>query len=1487
MNFEQNGLEIAVIGISGRFAESNSLDEFWQNLLDGKTLTSVFSDNNNQKIEAGSILKNVEEFDASFFGFNPREAERLDPQHRLFLECSWEAIETAGYDSEREKSPIGVFAGVGLSTYWFNNIYTYPKTLTIKEGLQNIIGIDKDYVPTLASYKLNLTGPSVSVGTACSSSLVAVHLACQSLLAGECDMALAGGVSVKIPQNEKNLCPGEIVSPEGKCRAFDASAQGIVGGNGVGVVTLKRLEDAIADRDCIYAVIKGSAMNNDGAMKVGYTAPSETGQVKVIKAAQMMAEVDPDTITYIEAHGTGTALGDPIEVSAMTEAFRSGTDKKGFCAIGSVKTNVGHLDAAAGITGFIKAVLAVKHGLLPPSLHFDQPNPQIDFENSPFYVNTTLRKWQPKEMPRRAGVSSFGIGGTNVHVILEEAPSLPQNSISRSHQLLLLSAKTPTALDTATNNLGDYLNQHPSVNLADVAYTLQVGRKQFDHRRMMVVETVKDAVSIIESRDGKKILTQESKDNEQSIVFMFTGQGSQYINMGRDLYETETIFRETCDQCFAILKPHVNGDLKQIIYSDTDNIETASQQLQETALTQPALFIIEYALAKLWISWGITPKAMIGHSIGEYVAACLANVFSLEDALMLVANRGKMMQKMPSGTMLSVNLSAEDIEPFLDKNLALAAINSPNLCVVSGDLQAIDNLEKKLTENRINCRRLHTSHAFHSSMMEPIVNPFTELVKTVSLNTPTIPFISNVTGNWINDAEATAPIYWGRQLRQPVKFYPGMSKLLEQGSSIFLEVGPGRTLNSLTRQIDPQQRVFSSLRHPKDQGSDIGFILQTLGQLWLAGININWEKFYQEEERDRLPLPTYAFERQRYWIEALQETKTVDNTEKLEIKDWFYLPSWKRSTLPSIDLSKRNDCWLIFMDEYGLGNALIQRLKSQYQQEVIQVKMGTDYQKINNHQYIINPEVKEHYQPLVEQLLASHKNPIIAHLWTVNSVQCFEESQALGYQSIIYLTQAIGQRNLMASLSIGVVSSQIQQVTGEEILCPEKATVLGPVKVIPLEYLNLTCRNIDLVISDRCLEQPFVDQLITELTLSSSDSFVAYRGNYRWIENYEKITLEKNEKPSRLRSEGVYLITGGTGGIGLALAEYLAKTVQAKLVLLSRSANPNNQESINKLEQLGSEVLVLQADVSNEQQMQEAFNKINHKFGCLNGIIHAAGLLGKGVIQEQNSDLSDPVFAAKVKGTLVLDKMCKNIQLDFLYLWSSVGTILGEFGQVDYDAANIFLDKFVNQKSDYFTAAINWDLWREIGLASNLSWYKNQDNYLENLKQGMATEEGIEAFSRILAEDKSQIIVATRGIETMIEIFKPSKSQSILKQQETETSKNHSAYPRPNLSTSYVAPRNKKEEIISEIWKTILGIEKIGIYDNFFELGGHSLLATQVTSRIQETLNVQITVRELFEHQIIAKLAEFLENSASKSPEKEISKIKAVSRDAYRLNNQQ
>jgi phthiocerol/phenolphthiocerol synthesis type-I polyketide synthase E len=885
---DQFEYEVAVVGMAGRFPGARTVDEFWERLCEGAELISVFSDGDSVKAEA--VLDDVELFDASFFGFTPREAETLDPQHRIFLEEAWAALENAGYNSESYHGRIGVFAGESLNTYFLHNLYPNRKLLDSLGASQVVIANDRDYLTTQVSFRLHLKGPSLSIQTACSTSLVAVHLACQSLLNRECDMALAGGVSVSVPQGAGgSYQEGGIISPDGHCRAFDAKARGTVKGSGAGVVVLKRLADALNDRDTIRAVIKGSAINNDGATKVGFTAPSVEGQASVIEEALALASIEPETIGYVEAHGTGTALGDPVEIAALTQAFRTGTEATSFCPIGSVKTNIGHLDAAAGVASLIKTVLALEHKQIPPSLNFEQPNPNIDFANSPFFVNTKLRRWETDGTPRRAGVSSFGIGGTNAHVVLEEAPARESFEASTSPQLLILSARTQNALAQARANLSAHLARHPELDLADVAYTLSAGRKSFEH---LLAVVCRDRVDL---DDRARVFTGASQYEKRPVAFMFPGQGAQYVGMGRALYERETVFKSELDHCAELLRSSLRVDLREIIYADDLPSEEAAARLADTRFAQPALFAVEYALAKLWIDWEIVPQAMIGHSIGEYVAACLAGVFSLEDALRLVSARGEIMQRLPRGAMLAVSLTSAEAEQCLSEQVSLAAINSPSLCVLSGTIEAIDRLERRLASEGVICRRVHTSHAFHSAMMEPALEEFAALVRGVDLHPPQIPYLSNSTGTWITKAQAVDPSYWARHLREAVQFSAGVAELLNDPVIVLLEVGPGQTLSTLAAQQEGRafERVaLASLRPPKGEQSEIEFLLKTVGGLWLAGVGIDWSRFLADQPRRRVPLPPYPFERQRYWIDPpgeqtqLKEQPTIN--EQAPLPDLFF-----------------------------------------------------------------------------------------------------------------------------------------------------------------------------------------------------------------------------------------------------------------------------------------------------------------------------------------------------------------------------------------------------------------------------------------------------------------------------------------------------------------------------------------------------------------------------------------------------------------------
>jgi acyl transferase domain-containing protein len=895
---ERSGLEIAIIGMAGRFPKAADLDQFWHNLRAGVEAVSFFTDEelaasgvsathiaDPSYVKAAAIIDGIELFDANFFGISAREAEMLDPQHRLFLECAWEVMERAGYVGTRRS--VGVFGGCARNSYAFN-LLRNPEILESQGYLAISIANEKDFLASRLAYKLGLEGPSVTVQTACSTSLMAIHLACQSLLAGDCELALAGGISVWIPQKGGYLYqPDGISSPDGHCRTFDAAARGTVSGQGFGMVVLRLLEDALDAGDHIHAVIKGTAANNDGSLRAGFTAPSRDGQARVIAAAQMRAEVEADSITYVEAHGTATPLGDPIEVAALTRAFRATTDRRGFCALGSVKTGIGHLDAAAGVAGLIKTVLALEHQEIPPSLHFEKPNPEIDFDSSPFYVVTRPTPWPVNGHPRRAGVSSFGLGGTNVHVILEEAPPPPPPGPSRAGQVLILSAQSADSLERATDNLAAWLESHPEASLADVAYTLQVGRIPFRHRRALVVADPAETAAL-GARDPRRVWTAEAEPGERRVAFLLPGVGDHYPGMAQGLYRTERVFREELDRCAELLRPHLGLDLREALLAGAEEGQGGKLDLKallgrgaqaskpgllhETWVAQPAVMAVSWALAQLWISWGVRPQALLGYSLGEYTAACLAGVMSLEDGLALVARRARLIAGLPPGAMLAVPLSEAELLPRLTPGLCLAAENGPGVSVVAGSLEAVDAFERQLAAEGLSCRRLPTTHAFHSPMMEPVREELARVAAGLRLAPPRIPYVSNVTGTWITAEQATDPLYWADHLCRSVRFGRALETLWAQPQRVLLEVGPGQGLSTLALQHPARQggSALASLRHAQDRQPDDLFLLGALARLWLAGVPVDWEGFAAGETRRRVPLPTYPFERRRYWVDPPQ-----------------------------------------------------------------------------------------------------------------------------------------------------------------------------------------------------------------------------------------------------------------------------------------------------------------------------------------------------------------------------------------------------------------------------------------------------------------------------------------------------------------------------------------------------------------------------------------------------------------------------------------
>nr|VFJ72077.1 MAG: Acyl transferase domain-containing protein [Candidatus Kentron sp. FW] len=891
----QDDYAIAIIGLACRFPGADTPEAFWENLRGGAESITVFSEKellatgvdrkileNPNYVKAGTVLSDIEGFDAHFFGYSPREAKIIDPQQRIFLECAWEALERAGYPPDTRRYAIGIWAGCGRNGYFSHNLAGHGTQDTAElftvEGFQLTSANGADYLTTRVAYKLDFKGPAVTVLTACSSSLVAVDLACQGLLDGKCGIALAGGVTIMVPHRTGYLYQdGMIFSPDGHCRAFDAGAEGIIPGSGAGIVVLKRLSEALADGDTIHAVIKGSAINNDGSDKVGFTAPSVTGQALAIAEAQAMANVEPETISYVETHGTGTQLGDPIEIAALTQAFRIHTRKKGFCAIGSVKTNIGHTDTAAGVAGLIKTVLALKNRQIPPSLHFKTPNPHIDFASSPFYVNATLADWESHGGPRRAGVSSFGIGGTNAHVVLEEAPAVesepPLATVERPLHLLVLSAKGREALREQAASYADWLKAHPEASLADVCFTAATGRSHFEHRLTLVVALPGEAEKKLRNAD---YIVGKADREKPEIAFLFTGQGAQYVGMGRQLFETQPLFRTTLERCDAILRP-LDVPLLDLLYGDAGSADLRSgiadaktNLLDQTIYTQPALFSLEYALAQLWQSWGVTPDALMGHSVGEYVAACVAGVFDLEDGLKLIAARGRLMQTLcEPGAMLALPVSEAEaldlIAPF-SKEISLAAINGPENVVVSGTHESMEKFSASLTERDIKGKPLSVSHAFHSAMMEPMLAEFQEIAESITYAKPGIPLCSNATGK-VADEEIMDPAYWVRHVREPVRFATGMAALHEEGIGTFLEIGPKPVLLGMAGQCLPDDTEGIFLPTLREGQNDWRQMLESLGQWHVRSGAVDWKSFEKDYVRRKVQLPTYPFQRQRYWID--------------------------------------------------------------------------------------------------------------------------------------------------------------------------------------------------------------------------------------------------------------------------------------------------------------------------------------------------------------------------------------------------------------------------------------------------------------------------------------------------------------------------------------------------------------------------------------------------------------------------------------------
>lgn len=1503
---------IAIIAMECRYPGADNCDELWEICRDGKECITFFdlkeknhSPSNDDRIYVGArgILNNIEYFDAAFFNYSPKEAHFSDPQHRLFLEAAWTALEKAGYAAGSEElGKVGVYASMNDSTYVVDHLLTQRGKNYFPDSFSLLRLMSSQFLATKIAYQLNCTGPALSIQTACSSSLVSVVLACQQLLAHQCDLALAGGVSITTPQDKPYLYqPGNIFSPDGHCRPFDENAKGTVFSNGLGVIVLKRLSDALHDQDTIVGVIKGASINNDGADKMSYAAPSIKAQTACIESAQMHAGIRADSIQYVEAHGTGTLIGDPIEIEALATAFHKTSRQQQFCALGSLKANMGHTHVAAGVGGLIKTVLALQNKKIPPTINFTQPNPNIDFQHSPFYINTRLQYWSCGEEARRAAVSAFGVGGTNAHVILEEAPELKNYSTHRQYHALLLSAKNQNALKEYQDNLIQYLAQFTSGQeeqnlLANVAYTLQVGRVVYPYRSSIVANSISDAISQLK-KSREDIHTSSDIAERPSVVFLFPGQGTQYLNLSLDLYENEIIYKEHLDHCFEIASKYVNVELKKILFSDANNDSCLELKLHETEFAHPLLFSIEYALAQLLIFYGIKPDFMLGHSLGEYVVACLSGVFTLEDAIKIVCVRGNAIATCVKGEMLAIPLSQEEILPFCTEEMSIAAINAPQLCVVSGTSTAIQNFKTALApillEKSLSIHRLKSNYPFHSPLLRPAISSFRTVLESINRKEPNIPYLSNLTGSWITKEDVQRDEYWIEHMLKTVQFSACSQKLLENPNAIFLEMGPGNTLLSLLqRHSDCSLKTLRLLPSAtsKDKEESVRQIAETLGKLWGYGCEINWRQYYRREKRKRIPLPTYPFQRERYWFDEMISTQNMES-ESYSISSnpdiSFYAPTWIRdpeimSLVPFYTLPNKKCCWIIFDNCSSLSQQTIHDLTS-LNEDIITIKSGEKFENYSSDYFIINPTTEEHYFSLIEEITKKsikENDYIILHFWSVDQDQSPTQENVLnnkilyqGFYSGIFIVKAFHRLDFQPNIFCMMVTTQVHSVLGTESINPLKSSVLGLCRVLPLEYPNFKMSHIDVDLVDISDNSPLYARNIMNRVLKNLlenekeiPQTCAFRKHYQWALNYRSVDPVKNpfSSPIKIKPKSTYLITGGLGGMGLTLANWLSiKEPSTILLLVSRTPFPNQnewdtfnkkenseiQQKIKMLKQIiarGSQVIIKSSDVADYSSMKTIIANVEK----LKGVFHLAGTPSKGLAVLKEVNQMHSVLSPKIEGTQVLFRLLSEKKLDFIVCASSLTAIVGGIGQVDYCAANLFLDSFMSSnklKHCERHLTINWNAWSSVGMAANLTHSKMHSRLYEG--NNISPEQATVILDNLLDSNYTQIVISrfspedeTKRIMSAFEINKFEENKK-----------------RKDNSLNYLSKVGLYEGL-SDCWKEILGVKTIDGNDNFYTLGGDSLLAIQLLMLLEKKLSIKISLQDLSHSTTLNKMLRLIES---------------------------
>ena len=1469
---------IAVIGMACRFPGAPDIDAFWQLLIEGREGISRHDPASLAAAEraadvlqqanfvaAGGVIGQADCFDAEFFGLGPRDAVTLDPQHRVALECAWHALEHGGYAAVESRGDVdvGVFVGVGVNTYLQGQLFAGGPMPESAESYHAMSGNDKDFGATRIAYHLDLKGPALAVQTACSSSLTALDMACRSLRSGAAGMALAGGVAIRFPQGSGYFHePGMILSPDGHCKPFSADARGTVPSGGVGMVLLKPLEQAQADGDNVLAVIRGSAVNNDGGRKVGFAAPGVDGQAAVIASALKQAGLAPEDIDYVEAHGTGTELGDPVELAALTRVF-GGRQRP--LALGSVKSNIGHADAAAGVAGLIKTILALQHGVLPPSLHFSAPNPHVDFTAASISVISAVQAWpvQENDRPRRAGVSAFGIGGTNVHVVLEQAPARLQTaSAPISPQVLPLSARTQASLHSSMLELADVLQGRPQLSLRDVAFTLQQGRAAFGCRHALVASSNEEAMVALrlaaEQSGTEPVATIKGAAR---LAFLFPGQGSQYPRMAQALYESDAGYRSWFDCCAVALLPHVEQDIRTVLYGVAADDPAAVAALRQTALAQPVLFSVMYALARSLEARGVKAVAMLGHSLGEYVAACLAGVFELDDILALVAMRGRLMQALPGGAMLAVQADEAQARVLMrdcGDAISLAAVNGPGQCVLSGATNAVEALQARLQELAVAAVRLDTSHAFHSAAMDPVLPAFVAQFDRITLMPPQRRFISNVTGTWISDADAVDPAYWARHLRQAVRFGDGLDTLQRDDVDLLLEVGPGSALQKLARAGGWSAAQLIALGMNRQAPQQASALEAIVAQLWTRGALIDWRKASQPQSGDagtpsRVALPGYVFDRMRHWPAPQSAiAATVSSQERrANIADWFYLPGWQRAPqlsaiAPSTAPAASPDVWLLLGAETRAGHALATGLRASGQQ-VVEVRAAAAFEVLSPQDYAIDPASEHDYRQLLDSVAPTR----VVHLWT-SVMQPFETALERGFASVMLLAKTFGARSQARALQLDIVTCGAADVSGDEPLASSLGTLLGLAKILPVEYRSLACRLIDIEAEGSAA------MLLSELLHAKAEPQVALRRRHRWVPQLQPVRLAAPEADGdRLRRQGCYLITGAFGGMGASIARDLAARCRARLVLLGRHVD---RALVAELEREGIEVLASACDVADAAALTPAIASAHARFGVIHGVFHCAGVadLG-GIIQNRSVASMHQVMAAKVQGTVLLDRLLEGNALDFMVLFSTLGSLLpqAKFGQAAYAAANEFLDLFAherNARGGGFTTVLNWDDWSEAGMT--VAAYRRHGQAAPDSKEAMRSHEGIEVLRRVLASPHARVAVSIRDLPGLM-----ARADVLLNELSAPT-------PLPPASTGMSAPvdasgMSDTEAMLAATWRSILGVADITREANFFELGGHSLIGMRLLAFVRESFGVDLNIAAIFEHATLAALARHIDQCRS------------------------